>query len=134
MRCLRRSGIHNPGFFKRISLGIVLSLLLLLRSSWPEMFCKKGVLRNFTKFTGKHLCQSSFLNKVADLKVAGTLAQVFSCEFCEISKTPFFTEQLWWLLLTSYLLLASCCFLFFQIFMSVVALVKCEKCERLLKV
>ena len=23
-----------------------------------------------------------------------TLAQVFSCEFCEISKTPFFTEDL----------------------------------------
>ena len=26
---------------------------------------KKGVLRNFTKFTGKHLCQSLFFNKVA---------------------------------------------------------------------
>ena len=28
-----------------------------------------------------------------------TLVQVFSCEFCEISKTPFFIEHLWWLLL-----------------------------------
>ena len=29
-----------------------------------------------------------------------SLAHVFSCEFCEISKsTCFFTEQLWWLLL-----------------------------------
>ena len=27
-------------------------------SSRPEVFCKKGVLKNFTKFTGKHLCQS----------------------------------------------------------------------------
>ena len=27
--------------------------------------CKKGVLRNFAKFTGKHLCQSLFFNKVA---------------------------------------------------------------------
>ena len=26
-----------------------------------------------------------------------TLAQVFSCEFCEISKNTFFTEHLWWL-------------------------------------
>ena len=26
---------------------------------------KKVVLRNFTKFTGKHLCQSLFFNKVA---------------------------------------------------------------------
>ena len=35
------------------------------RSSRPEVFCKKGVLRNFAKFTGKHLCQSLFFNKVA---------------------------------------------------------------------
>ena len=28
-----------------------------------------------------------------------TLAQMFSCEFCEISKNTFFIEQLWWLLL-----------------------------------
>ena len=27
------------------------------RSSHPEEFCKKGVLWNFAKFTGKHLCQ-----------------------------------------------------------------------------
>ena len=67
------------------------------------MFCKKGVLRNFAKFTGKHLCQSLFLIK---LQASGlqqacnfikkkTLAQVFSCEFCEISKNTFFTEHLW---------------------------------------
>ena len=31
------------------------------------MFCRKGVLRNFAKFTGKHLCQSLFLNKVSGL-------------------------------------------------------------------
>ena len=35
------------------------------RSSSPEVFCKKGVLRNFGKFTGKYLCQSLFFNKVA---------------------------------------------------------------------
>ena len=48
------------------------------RSSRPEVFCKKGVLRNFTKFTGKHLCQSQ-----------GDSAQVFSSEFSEISKNTF---------------------------------------------
>ena len=32
------------------------------------MFCKKGVLKNFAKFTGKHLCQSLFFNKVASLR------------------------------------------------------------------
>ena len=30
---------------------------LLFRSSRPEVFCIKGVLRNFAKFTRKHLCQ-----------------------------------------------------------------------------
>ena len=39
--------------------------LVICRSSRPEVFCKKGVLRNFTKFTGKHLCMSLFFNKVA---------------------------------------------------------------------
>ena len=56
---------------------------------------KKGVLRNFTKFTGKHVCQSLFFNKVAGLGLKKeTLAQVFSCEFCEISKNTIFTEHL----------------------------------------
>ena len=32
------------------------------------MFYKKDVLKNFTKFTGKHLCQSLFVNKVAGLR------------------------------------------------------------------
>ena len=38
-----------------------------IRSSRPEVFCKKSVLRNFAKFTGKHLCQRTFFNKVAGL-------------------------------------------------------------------
>ena len=55
------------------------------------MFCKKGVLRNFSEFTGKHLCQSIFFNKVEGLNFIKkeTLAQVFSYEFCEISKNTF---------------------------------------------
>ena len=57
------------------------------RSSRPEVFCKKGVLRNFTKFTGKHLRQSLFFNNFIKKE---TLAQAFSCEFCEISKNTFF--------------------------------------------
>ena len=42
-------------------------ILNIYRSSRPEVFCRKGVLRNFTKLTGKHLCQSPFLKKVAGL-------------------------------------------------------------------
>ena len=52
---------------------------------------RKGVLRNFSKFTGKHLCQSLF---VCNFIKKETLAQLFSCEFCQISKSTFFTEHL----------------------------------------
>ena len=48
--------------------------------------------------SGKHLCQSLFFNKVSEacnFIKEEKLAQVFSCEFCEISKNIFFTEHLW---------------------------------------
>ena len=65
----------------------------------PEVFYKKSVLRDFTKFTGKHLCQSLSFNKVAGLSSATLLkkrlAQVFSCEFYEIFKNNFFTGHFW---------------------------------------
>ena len=51
---------------------------------------KKGVLENFSKFTGKHLCSHQACNFIKK----ETLAQVFSCEFCEIFKNTFFTEHL----------------------------------------
>ena len=59
---------------------------------------KKGVLKNFAKIVGKHLCQSLFFKKVAGLRPATllkneTLAQVFSCEFCEISKNTSFLQN-----------------------------------------
>ena len=47
----------------------------LLRSSRPEVFCKKGVLRNFAKFTGKHLCQSLFFKY--SCRPPATLCYVF---------------------------------------------------------
>ena len=43
----------QPFFIKQRCLSKV-------RGSRPEEFCKKGVLRNFSNFTGKHLCQSLF--------------------------------------------------------------------------
>ena len=57
-----------------------------VRSSHLRCSVKIGVLKNFVRFTGKHLCQNLFFNKVKK-KV---LAQVFSSEFCE-----FFIEHLW---------------------------------------
>ena len=38
------------------------------RGSRPEVFCRKSFLRNFVKFTGKHLHLSPFLIKVAGLR------------------------------------------------------------------
>ena len=74
------------------------------RSSHPEVFCKKGVLRNFPKFTGKYLCQSLFFNKVVGLRPGifikkETMAQVFSVNFAKFLSTPFLKELLRWLLL-----------------------------------
>ena len=40
------------------------------RSIRPEVFYKEGVLKDFAKFTGKHLCQSLFFNKDAGLRSA----------------------------------------------------------------
>ena len=38
------------------------------RSSLPEVFSKKGVLKSFAKLTGIHLCQSLFFNEVVGLR------------------------------------------------------------------
>ena len=51
--------------------------------SHPEVFCEKSLLKNFVKFTGKDLCQSLFLNKVAGQ----------ACEFCGISKKHLFLKN-----------------------------------------
>ena len=56
-------------------LGTNICRLGKVRSSRPEPFCKKGVLRNVVKFTGKHLCQSLFFNKAADLRCPSSLKQ-----------------------------------------------------------
>ena len=53
---------------------------------------KKDVLRNFTKFTGKHLCQSLFFLSFfyVFFNKKETLAQVFSSELCvKFLRTPF---------------------------------------------
>ena len=50
-----------------------LLVLWIFRSSRRRCSVRKSVLRNFTKFTGKHLCQSPFFNKVAGLTPATLL-------------------------------------------------------------
>ena len=76
------------------------------RSSRPEVFCKKGVLRNFTKFIGKHLCQSLLFNRVAGLSPTNLLKKrfwhrCFPVNFVKFLRTPFLIEHLWCLPLTT---------------------------------
>ena len=52
----------------------------------PEVFCKKVVLKNYTKFTKKHLCQSLFFNKVAGLTL---WHRCFSVNFAKFLRTPY---------------------------------------------
>ena len=68
------------------------------RSSHQRCSMKKDVLRNFAKFTGKHLCQSLFFNKVTGLLLlylkrgSGTSAFLWILRhFWE----HLFTERLW---------------------------------------
>ena len=68
------------------------------RNSHQRFSIKKGVPKNYTKFTSKHLCHCLFFNNAAVLRSATfwkkkTLTQVFSCEFCKILKNTFFTEH-----------------------------------------
>ena len=44
-------------------------VLRYIRSSYKRCFVKKCVVKNFTNFTGKNLCQDLFFNKVAGLSL-----------------------------------------------------------------
>ena len=74
----------------------------MFRSSHRSCSVTKGVLRNFAKFTGKHLCQSFFFNKVVgacNFIKKENLARCFPVNFAKFLGTPFVTEHLRWLLL-----------------------------------
>ena len=65
---------------------------IVTRSSHRRSSVRKGVLRNFAKFTGKHLRQSLYFNKVAEasnfIKIE-TLVQVFPVNSAKFLRTPF---------------------------------------------
>ena len=67
---------------------------LLFRSSHRRGSVRKCVFRNFAKFTGKHLCQSLFFNKVAVLRPATLLKKrlwhrCFPVKFAIFLRTTF---------------------------------------------
>ena len=64
------------------------------RSSHQKCSMKKGALWNFTKFTGKHLCQSPFFDKVAGLRPPTLLKErlwnrCFPVNFVKVLRTSF---------------------------------------------
>ena len=60
-----------------------------LQKQPPKVFYKKTVLKNFVKFTGKHLCQSPFFNKVATLFWMRIWHRCFPVKFAKFSRTAF---------------------------------------------
>ena len=69
----------------------------IIRRNRVAVFCKAGVLTNFTKFTTKHLRQSLVFNEVAHLQSLtlskkGIPTNMFPCQFCQISHNAIFKE------------------------------------------
>ena len=72
--------------------------LLIVRSSHQKCSLKKGVLKKFTKFTGKYPSRVSYLIKFQE--------RCFLVDFEKVFKSTFFTEHLW---TTASLSSAFCC-------------------------
>ena len=60
------------------------------RSSRPEVFCEKVVLKNFENSQESTCARVSFLIKIFLFIKKEVLAHVFSCKFCEILRNTLF--------------------------------------------
>ena len=79
------------------------------RSSHSGAFFKKGILRNFAKFTAKHLCQ-----RPVNLFKKRLWHRCFPVNFAKLLRTPFLTEHLRWLLLERQLFFSPFAFIDFS--------------------
>ena len=71
-----------------------ITIQMTIRRTHQRRSAKKGVLRNFAKFTGKHLCQVLFFLKVAGPESATLLKKrlwhsFFPVNFAICLRTPF---------------------------------------------
>ena len=78
------------------------------RSSHQRCSKEKSVLKNLTKFIGKHRCQSLFFNEVAGLRPATLLKKklwhrCFPANFVKFLVIPFLQNNSGWLLLKIYM-------------------------------
>ena len=62
--------------------------IAIFRSSCPDTFCKKGVLKHYAKFIGKILCRSLFFHKVADRLEKRLQQKCFSVNITRFFRTP----------------------------------------------
>ena len=81
----------NPNFIRKCGVTY-----LMCRSSRPEVFSRKSVLRNFAKFTGKYPC---LCLRAATLLKKRLWHRCFPVNFAILLRTPSVTEHLRWLLL-----------------------------------
>ena len=92
-------------WFNQHSLRYRLSLNhSIYRSSHPDVFCNKGVLKNFRKFKEKNLCWSLYFTNIAGLRPATLLKKrhrhrFFPVNFANVIRTPIYIEQFLWLFL-----------------------------------
>ena len=79
------------------------------RSSHWQMFFKICLLKNFARFTGKHVCWNLFLIKLQASKAVTLLKRIlqYRCLLVNIAKflgRAYFIEHLRWLLVEKYVL------------------------------
>ena len=74
---------------QRFSNCAQLSFCKFIQKQPLEVFCEKRCLGNLTKFTGKYLCQSLFINKIAPELKKRLRNRRFSVNFVKFSRTPF---------------------------------------------
>ena len=93
--------------------------LIQFRSSHRRCSLKQGDIKNFARLTGKHLCQSLFLNKVAGLTLQFLLKRrlwhrCFLVNFSKLFRTLIYrtpSGDCFWQLRHTYYVCISNCFL-----------------------
>ena len=86
---------YQTKFCYQLHILKLIRFLLTTRSSHQRCSVMKGILRNFAKFTGKHLCQGLFFNQVVGLGPAALLKKrlwhrCFPVNFAKFLRTPFY--------------------------------------------
>ena len=96
--------VHSPqtAFHRKMIYNFV--WIYLGRSSRPEVFCKKSVLR-ILQNSQENICVSLIFNKITGLRPVTLFKKrlwyrCFSVKFVKFLRTPFLTEHFRWLLLS----------------------------------